>query len=146
MNLPYSLARSAAWKFWRSCKSEYVGFLVLNLHSVLNPQLIVEMQPAQVSGSQVSGIIHLNSSSSVVPHHCSRARSNCYSDRFCDFFVTIPRCYNDVYVNSFFPRTARLWNCVLIECFPLIYDLKILKSRINRKFIRRFLLNRFCVC
>ena len=43
MNVPYSLARSAAWKFWRSCRSEYVGFLVLNLHSVLNPWLIAEM-------------------------------------------------------------------------------------------------------
>ena len=39
------------------------------------------------------------------------------------FFVTIPRCYKDVYVNSFFPRTARLWNSLPIECFPLTYDL-----------------------
>ena len=31
-----------------------------------------------------------------------------YSDRLNDFSVTIPKCYNDVSVNSFFPRTARL--------------------------------------
>ena len=31
-----------------------------------------------------------------------------------------------------FPRTARLWNSLLIECFPLTYDLSGLKSRINR--------------
>ena len=27
------------------------------------------------------------------------------------------------YVNSFFPRTARLWNSLSIECFPWTYDL-----------------------
>ena len=42
----------------------------------------------------------------------SRGRSTRYSDRLHDFFVTIPRCYKDVYVNSFFPLTARLWNSV----------------------------------
>ena len=55
-----------------------------------------------------------------------------YSDRLHDFSVTIPRCYKDVYVNSFFPRTARLWNSLPIECFPLTYDLSGFKSRINR--------------
>ena len=42
----------------------------------------------------------------------SRGRSTHYSDRLHDFFVTIPRCYKDVYVNSFFPLTDRLWNSV----------------------------------
>ena len=50
-------------------------------------------------------------------------RSTRYSDRLHDFSVTIPRCNKDVYVNSFFPRTARLWNSLPIECFPLTYDL-----------------------
>ena len=51
------------------------------------------------------------------------------------FSVTIPRCYKDVYVNSFFPRTTKLWNSlpiVPIECFPLTCDLSGFKSRINR--------------
>ena len=39
-----------------------------------------------------------------------RGRSTRYSDRLHDFFVTIPRCYEHSYVNSFFPRTATLWN------------------------------------
>ena len=33
------------------------------------------------------------------------------------FSVSISRCYKDVYVNSFFRRIARLWNCLPIECF-----------------------------
>ena len=38
----------------------------------------------------------------------SRGRSTRYSDRLHDFSVIIPRCYKDVYVNSFFPRLARV--------------------------------------
>ena len=68
----------------------------------------------------------------LVPLPYSRRRSTRYSDRLHDFSVTIPRCYKDVYVNSFFPRTARLWNSLPIECFPLTYDLSGFKSRINR--------------
>ena len=68
----------------------------------------------------------------LVPLPFSRGRSTRYSDRRHDFSVTIPRCYKDVYVNSFFPRTAKLWNSLPIECFPLTYDLSGFKSRINR--------------
>ena len=68
----------------------------------------------------------------LVPLPYSRGRSTRYSDRLHDFSVTIPRCYKDVYVNSFFPRTARLWNSLPIECFPLTYDLSGFNSRINR--------------
>ena len=53
------------------------------------------------------------------------------SDRLHDFSVFIPRCYTDVYVNSFFPCTARLRNSLSKECFPLTYDLCGFKSRIN---------------
>ena len=41
-------------------------------------------------------------------------------------------CNIAIYVNSFFPHTARLWNSLPIECFPLTYDLRGFKSRINR--------------
>ena len=68
----------------------------------------------------------------LVPLPFSRGRPTCYSDRLHDFSVTIPRFYKDVYVNSFFPRTARLWNSLSIECFPLTYDLSGFKSGINR--------------
>ena len=68
----------------------------------------------------------------LVPLPYSRVRSIFYSDRLHDFSVTIRRCYNDVYVNSFFPRTSRLWNSVPIECFHLTYDINGSKSRINR--------------
>ena len=53
----------------------------------------------------------------LVPLPFPRVRSTRYFDRFHDFSVTIPRYYKDAYVNSFFPRTARLLISVPIECF-----------------------------
>ena len=77
----------------------------------------------------------------------SWGRSTCYSNRLHDFSVTIPRCYKDVYVNSFFPRTARLWNSLPIECFPLTYNINGFTSRINRQLLTNFrFLNIFPVC
>ena len=67
----------------------------------------------------------------LVPLPYSRGRSTRYSGRLHNLSVTIPRCYKDVYVNSFCPHTARLWNSLPIECFPLTYDLSGFKSRIN---------------
>ena len=64
----------------------------------------------------------------LVPFPLSRGRSTRYSDKLNGFSVTIPRCYKDVYVHSFFPRTAKLWNCLPIDCFPLTYDLSGLRS------------------
>ena len=68
----------------------------------------------------------------LVPIPFSRGRSAHYSDRLHDFSITIPRCYKDVSVNSFFPHMARLWNSLPIECFPLTYDPSSFKSSINR--------------
>ena len=57
----------------------------------------------------------------LVPLPFSPRRSTRYSDRLHDFSVTIPRCYKDVYVNSFFPRRVKLWNSLPVECFLLIF-------------------------
>ena len=54
----------------------------------------------------------------VIPLPYSRVRSTRYSDGLHDFSVTIPSCYKDVYLNSFFLCTARLWNSPPLECFP----------------------------
>ena len=71
----------------------------------------------------------------LIQHLDSQGRYTCYSDRLHDFSVTISPCYKDVYVNSFFPLTAGIWNSLPIECFPLTYDLYSSKSRINRHLV-----------
>ena len=63
-----------------------------------------------------------------------QGRSTHYFDRLRDFSATIPICYKDVYVNSSFPRTARLWNSLATECFSLTYNLNGFKSRITRRY------------
>ena len=68
----------------------------------------------------------------VVPLPFCLVWSTRYSDRLHHFSVTIPRCFKDVYINSFFPRTARPRNYLPIECFPLTYNLNGFKFRINR--------------
>ena len=68
----------------------------------------------------------------LVPLPFFQGRSTRYCDRLLDFSVIIPRYYKDLYVKSFFPHTARLWNSLPIECFLLPYDLSGFKSRINR--------------
>ena len=68
----------------------------------------------------------------LVPLPYSQGRSTRYSDRLYDFSVTISRYCKDVYVNSFSPRTARLWNSLPIECFSSMIEVSGFKSRINR--------------
>ena len=58
----------------------------------------------------------------LVPLPYSRGRCTRYSDRLHDFSVTIPRFCKVIFVSSFFLGTARLWNSLPIECFPLTYD------------------------
>ena len=81
----------------------------------------------------------------MVPLPFSCGSSTRCSDRLHDFSVTIPGCYKDVYVNSYFPHKARLWNSLPIECFPLTYELSGFKSRINRNLLTVDSLKRFPV-
>ena len=65
----------------------------------------------------------------------SRRKSARYSDRLHDFCATISRCYKDLFANSFFGYTATLWNSLLIDCFPLSYNLNYFKSNINKQLL-----------
>ena len=69
-------------------------------------------------------------SSGPFPLLYSRGRFILYSNLLHDSSVAIPRCYKDVYVNSFFPGTVCLQYFVLAKCFPLTYDLNGFKSRV----------------
>ena len=120
-------APSSTWNCWISYRKGYVGLLVLHLLRLLNPWL----NPLSLFYRYYFGRCS-SELAQLVPLPYSRGRSTHYSDRLHDFSVTIPRCYKDVYVNSFFPRTDRPWNSLSIECFPLTYDLSGFKSRINR--------------
>ena len=82
-------------------KNEYVGLLVLHLLLLLNNWLIVKMWPAYIFYRYYWGGCS-SELAQLVPLPFSRGRSTYYSDRLHDFLVTIPRCYKNVYVSSFF--------------------------------------------
>ena len=116
-----------------SYKNRYAGLLALHLLPLLNPWwLIVTMQPAEVFSI---GIILVDIHLSWLNWFNFLILREVYSifNNLHDFSVTNPRCYKDVYVNSFSSRTTKLWNYPPIECFLLTYDLNGFKSRINRR-------------
>ena len=69
----------------------------------------------------------------------TRGSSTGYSNRLHDFSVIIRGCYKDVYINSFFSHTPRLWNSLHAECFPLTYDSSMYKCRYQATFFLHFL-------
>ena len=121
----------ATWNCWISYR---------NIYRTVGPSIAASLEPLahcrNVASLSFFYRYYFGRSSSelsqLVPLPYCRGRSTRYFDRLHDFSVTIPRCYKDVYVNSFFPRTAKLWNSLPIKWVPLTYDLSGFKSRINR--------------
>ena len=127
------------WAGAPSCYLELLDKLQKRICRTVGPSLAASLEPLADSRNVASLSLFYryyfgrcsSELAELVPLPYFRGGSTRYSDRLHDFSVTIPRCYKDVYVNSF-PRTARLWNSLPIECFPLTYDLSGFKSRINR--------------
>ena len=138
-----------------SCYLELLDKLQQRIYRTVDPSLAASLEPLAHRQNVASLSLFYNyyfykCSSEVaelVPIPYSRGRSTRYCDILYDFSVTIPRYCKDFYVNSFFPRTAILWNSLPIECFPLTKDLSVFKSRINRHvFNCNFFLKRFSAC
>ena len=151
------------WAGAPSCYLELLDKLQKRIYRIVGPLLAASFEPLahyrNVASVSLFYRYYFGRCSSelaqLVPLPFSRGMSTRYSDRLHDFSVTIPRCYKDVYVNSFFPRMAKLWNSQPIECFPLIYDISGFKSRISRHpltvgsfqtdFLYPVICNLFCV-
>ena len=129
--------------FWAgapSCYLELLDKLQKRICKIVGPSLAASLEPLthrrNVASLSLFYRYYFGRCSSelaqLVPLPFSRGRSTRYSDRLHDFSVTILTCYKDVYVNSFFPHTAKFWSSLTIECSPLTYDLSGFKSRINR--------------
>ena len=127
------------WAGAPSCYLELLDRLQKRICRIVGPSLAASLEPfhhRNVASLSLFYRYYFGRCSSelaqLVPLHFSQGNSTCYSDRLHDVSVTIPRCYQDVYANSFFPRTAGLRNSLPTECFPLTYNLNGFKSRINR--------------
>ena len=101
------------WTGALSCYMELLDKLQKWICRTVGPSLATSLEPcSNVASLSLFYRYYFGRCSSelaqMVPLPFSQGRSTCYSDRLHDFSVTIPKCYKDVYVNSFFPRTARL--------------------------------------
>ena len=128
------------WAGAHSCCLELLNKLQEQFCKIIGPSLTASLEPLVPHGNFASLSLFYryyfgrwsSELAQLVPLPYCQGRSSCYSNRLHYFSVTIPRFYKDVFLNSFFLRAARLWNSLAIECFPLVYDLNSLKSRINR--------------
>ena len=137
---PYMVYCCYVWAGAPSCYLELLDKLQKRICRTVGPSLAASLEPLAHRRNVASLSLFyryyfgrcFSELAQLVPLPFSRGRSTHYSDRLHDFSVTIPLCYQDTYVNSFFLPTARLWNPLPIECFPSNYNLNGFKSRINR--------------
>ena len=106
------------WAGAPRCYLELLGKLQKRIRRTVGPSLAASLKPLahrrNVASLSLFYRYYFGRCSSklaqLVPVSFFRGRSTRYSDRMRGFSVTIPKYYKDVYVNSFFPRTARLWS------------------------------------
>ena len=122
------------WAGAPSCYLELLDKLQKRICRIVGPLLAASLEPLAHRRNETSLSLFYryyfgrcsSELAELVPLAVSRGSSTRYSDRLYDFSVTIPRCCKCVYVNSFFPPTAKLWNS------PSTYHLSGFRSRINR--------------
>ena len=106
------------WADARRCYLELLDKPRKRICKTLGPSLAASLEPLAHRGNVTSLSLFyryyfgrfLSELAQLVPLPYSRGGSTRYSDRLHDFSVNIPRCCKDECVNSFFPRTVRLWN------------------------------------
>ena len=102
------------------------------------------MSPAQILSIGIT-LVDVHLSWLIWFHFLILVRSLLFILIACMIFLTITRCFKDVYVSSVIPQTARLWNSLPIGLFPLTYDLDGFKFRINRYLLIADLIEISCV-
>ena len=108
-----------------------VRLLLLLLLPLLNPRLIVELQSGQVYFIVITQLdVHLNQLNLF--HFLILVAGSLAILTGCMIFFSIPRWYQDVYVNRFSLHAVTRQNSVSAECSPLMYDLHGVKTRVNR--------------
>ena len=95
------------WAGASSCYLDLLDKLQKRIRRIVGPSLGPSLEPLAhhlfyryYFGRCSSELVQL------VPLPFYQGRSTRYSERLHNFSVSIPRSYKDVYVNSFFPRTA----------------------------------------
>ena len=124
------------WAGAPSCYLDLLDKLQKRICRIVGPSLAASLEPLahhrNVASLSLFYRYYFGRCSSGLTQLVPLPFSTCNYNRLHDFSATIPRRYQDVYVKSFFPRTARLLNSLPIECFLLTYNLNDFESRINK--------------
>ena len=115
---PYMEYCCHVWAVAPSCYLELLDKLQKRICRTVGPSLAASLEPLAHCRNVASLSLFYRYYFSRYPSELAQlillpfswCRSTRYSDKLHDFPVTIPRCYKDIYVNSFFLCTARLWN------------------------------------
>ena len=126
------------WAGTPNCYLELLDKLQKQIHKTVGPSLAASLEPLahcwNVASVEMWPVFSIGTTLVYVLHNWLNWSHFLFLkggllviliDCMHDFSVTIPRCYQDVYVNSFFPRTARFWNSLLIDCFSLTMALSL---------------------
>ena len=99
------------WAVAPSCYFELLDKLQKRTRRAVCPSLAASLEPTahrqNVASLSFFCRCYFGRCSSEMVEVVPLPYSTRYSDRLHNFSVTIPRCYKDVYVNSFFPCTTR---------------------------------------
>ena len=104
-----------------SCYLDMLDKLQKQIYRTVSPSLATSLEPldhcqnvASLSFSYSYYFVRcLSELAELVPLPRSHDRSTGYSNRLHEFSVAICRCYEDVYVNSFFPLTTTVYSEIL---------------------------------
>ena len=124
--------QNVTWICWTSYKGEYVIPMSSSLQPLAHRGNVASLSLFyRYYFEQCS-----NEFSKRVPKPFGDARLTRYSDRQHPFIFELPNFKKEFYRNSFFPRTASLWNSLTLECFPLTYNPNLFKSNVNRHLLQ----------
>ena len=115
------------WVGAPSCFLELLDKIQNWICRTVGPSLAVSLEPLVHHGNVASLSLFYryyfgrcsSELAQLVPLPYSWGKTTRCSNSLHDFSVSVPRCYKDIYVNSFVPCTARPQFSLLLEYFPL---------------------------
>ena len=124
------------WASAPSCYLELLDKLLKRICRTVCPSLAASLEPLAHRRNVASLSLFYryyfgrcsSELSQLVQLPFSRGRSLCYSDKFHDFIVTIPKCYKDVYFNSFFVILFLVTPCFVVAVQPCTGWIPIIKK------------------
>ena len=124
------------WADTPNCYLDMLDKLQKNVCRTVSPSLAARLKTFAHFWNVTSLSLKCSSKlTELVPLLYPHGRSTRCSKSLHDFSVTIRKRFKFVCVNSCFPGTARPWNSLSPECFPLAYNQNDFNGKVNTQFL-----------